>query len=54
MVVVVHGFPYKKMALYFEWAWQHPYEAKGIKEVMPTIKRIGRRGKLKANIRYLI
>lgn len=52
MVVLVHGFTTKKMALYFEWAWQHPYKAKVLRDVMVNIKGIGRRGRLKANIRY--
>lgn len=52
MVVVIYGFPYKKLAMYFEWCWQHPYEAKLIKDVMANVKQIGKRGYLKANIRY--
>lgn len=54
MVVFVHGFTSKKMGLYFEWCWQHPYKAKVLRDVMNKIKGIGRRGRLKANIRFII
>jgi hypothetical protein len=31
MTLVVYGFPTRKLALRFEWSWQHPTEAKTLK-----------------------
>ncbi|EAY00761.1 GIY-YIG catalytic domain containing protein [Trichomonas vaginalis G3] len=33
MTLVVWGFPTKKLALKFEWTWQHPTEAKSLKHI---------------------
>lgn len=33
MTLVVYGFPTRKLALRFEWCWQHPTEAKRLKHV---------------------
>ena len=33
MAIVVYGFPTRKHALRFEWSWQHPTEAKRLKEI---------------------
>lgn len=32
MVLVVTGFPSKSAALQFEWAWQHPYKDRHVKD----------------------
>lgn len=33
MVLVVWGFPTNKLALKFEWCWQHPTESKSLKNI---------------------
>ena len=33
MTMVVYGFPSRKLALRFEWSWQHPTESKRLKEL---------------------
>ena len=33
MTIVVYGFPTRKLALRFEWTWQHPIESKRLKHV---------------------
>jgi structure-specific endonuclease subunit SLX1 len=33
MTLVVFGFPTRKLALRFEWSWQHPTEAKQLKGI---------------------
>lgn len=32
MAMLVHGFPSRLAALQFEWAWQHPYKARALKD----------------------
>lgn len=53
MVLLVHGFPDNKTALYFEWCWQHPHEAKGLRDVVKTITNVGKRTLLRAKVRYV-
>ncbi|ETV90999.1 hypothetical protein H310_14332 [Aphanomyces invadans] len=38
MVLVVHGFPTKELALQFEWLWQHPYNSRFTKPTMGHLK----------------
>lgn len=54
MVLLVYGFPNSHAALYFEWAWQHPKEAKGLREELPRLKNIGNAYHLKAKIKYFL
>eukprot|EP01130_Rhizamoeba_saxonica_P009427 TRINITY_DN3833_c0_g1_i1.p1 TRINITY_DN3833_c0_g1~~TRINITY_DN3833_c0_g1_i1.p1 ORF type:complete len:132 (+),score=16.40 TRINITY_DN3833_c0_g1_i1:491-886(+) len=53
MVVIVHGFPNKQAALYFEWSWQNPHNSKPIRDIVSKIRGVGHRNLLKAKIRYL-
>jgi len=53
MVLLVYGFPSKRAALYFEWSWQHPRDAKGIREKIVLIKGIGNENFLAAKVRFL-
>lgn len=53
MVLLVHGFPNSRSALYFEWCWQHPQEAKGLREELPKLKHVGNQHHLKAKINVM-
>lgn len=53
MVLLVHGFPDNKTALYFEWCWQNPNEAKGLRDVIKTtLTNAGKKTLLPAKIRF--
>jgi hypothetical protein len=54
MVLCVYGFPSKRAALYFEWSWQHPEDAKGIRDALRELKGAGHKGRLKAKIRFAL
>jgi hypothetical protein len=51
MVLLVHGFPDNKTALYFEWSWQNPHEAKLLRDEVKKLQNMGKRTLLKAKIR---
>jgi len=53
IVLTVYGFTCQSSALYFEWCWQHPKEAKRLRDVIPNLKNIGKHSLLKARIRFL-
>lgn len=50
MVCLVYGFPNSQTALYWEWCWQHPKDAKGLREELHRLKQIGNQYYLKAKI----
>lgn len=55
MTIVVYGFPTRKHALRFEWTWQHPTEAKRLKNIdwSSIFQQSGGPTKYKSHIRIL-
>ena len=39
MLFCVHGFPAKVTALQFEWAWQHPTKARGVRDRLADLPK---------------
>jgi structure-specific endonuclease subunit SLX1 len=55
MTLVVFGFPTRKLALRFEWSWQHPTEAKQLKTIdwIPIFQNLDGPRKYLSHLRIL-